>query len=133
MALYENQWRNQSKGEKRRTGVLVLAIIVSVIDLTRAILAMKYPFFANAMRVVILLTFSHKLRQTVFSLFGDLFDSFAILTTIFSYIMFFVLTVFYFYRPMMEGMTQFNTVKDTYRNITILFTTANFPDIFLAA
>ena len=58
-------------------------------------------------------------------------DSFAILTTIFSYIFIFSLVVYYFYRPSMEGITNFGTIKQTYLNMTILFTTANFPDIFL--
>ena len=133
MVCYDNKWRNQSKGEKRRTAILVIASIVSLIDLIRSFYALKYPYFANLMRVIVLLTFSHGLRQRVYSLFGDLRDSFAILLTIFSYIFIFVLTVYYFYRPMFEGIMSFGTIKDTYKNMTILFTTANFPDIFLPA
>ena len=57
----------------------------------------------------------------------------AILITIFTYIFLFVLIVFYFYRPSFEGVLSFPSIKDTYRQVTILFTTANFPDIFLPA
>jgi len=67
------------------------------------------------------------------SLFKDLKDSFAILVTIFTYILIFVLTVYYFYRSSFEGFQNFGTIKDAYRNMTILFTTANFPDVFLPA
>ena len=83
------------------------------------------------MRVVVVLTFSHQLRHSCVSLLSDLKDSFAILMTIFTYILLFTLTVYYFYRPMFEGIMSFGTIRDSYRNMVILFTTANFPDIFL--
>lgn len=57
----------------------------------------------------------------------------AILITIFSYILLFVLIVYYFYRSSFEGVMSYPTLKETYRQMTILFTTANFPDIFLPA
>ena len=60
-------------------------------------------------------------------------DSFAILLTIFTYILLFVLTVYYFYRSSFEGFQNFGTIRDAYKNMTILFTTANFPDVFLPA
>jgi hypothetical protein len=53
--------------------------------------------------------------------------------TIFTYILVFTLTVYYFYRSTFEGFQNFATIKDAYRNMTILFTTANFPDVFLPA
>ena len=133
MACFENKWRNQSKNEKRRTGFLIIAVVISIIDLTRAFFAMKYPYFANLMRVIVLLSFMTRLRQAVMSLFGDLRDSFAILLTIFTYILIFVLTVYYFYRSTFEGFQNFGTIRDSYKNMTILFTTANFPDVFLPA
>ncbi len=131
MACYQNRWRNQTLGEKRRTQMLVIACCISLIDLTRAFFAMKYPYFANMMRVLVLFSFSDKLRISFINLLRDLRDSAAILLSIFGYILFFVLTVFYFYRPTAEGILNFNTLMDTYRNLTILFTTANYPDIFL--
>jgi len=39
------------------------------------------------------------LRESVTSLLQDLRDSFAILASIFTYILIFSLTVYYFYRP----------------------------------
>lgn len=133
MALYENKWRNQSGGERNRTLLMIIAACISGIDLTRAFLAMKYPYFANLMRVVVLFSFAPALWKSFKSLFKDLMDSFAILVTIFTYVLGFSLTVFYFYRPANEGITNFTTLRDTYRQITILFTTANYPDIFLSA
>lgn len=62
MAFYENKWKTQSNGDKRRTGILIIAILISLIDLTRCFLAMKFPIFANLMRVVVLLTFAGRLR-----------------------------------------------------------------------
>lgn len=85
------------------------------------------------MRIGILLTFATELRQKCFSLISDLKDSFDILMTIFTYILVFTLTVYYFYRSTFEGFQNFGTIKDAYRNMTILFTTANFPDVFLPA
>ena len=34
---------------------------------------------------------------------------------------------------MNEGITNFGTLRDAYKQMTILFTTANYPDIFLPA
>ena len=133
MICHENGWRNQSKGEKRRTAIMVIACSISLIDLTRAFFAMKFPYFANLMRIPILLSFSHRLRMNTVSLFHDLKDSFAILLTIFTYILLFVITVYYFYRPMFQGIVNFTTMKSSYLAMTVLFTTANFPDIFLPA
>lgn len=111
--------------------MLVVASVISLIDLVRCFFAMKYPFFANLMRVFVLLSLGHNLRVSFLNLLRDLRDSFAILLSIFGYILFFVLTVFYFYRPTAEGILNFGSLKDAYRNMTILFTTANYPDIFL--
>ena len=133
MACYENAWRDQSQGEKRRTAMLVIACSISFIDLVRSVLAMKYPYFANLMRVAVLLSFASRMRQSFLSLIGDFRDSLTILLTIFAYILVFVLTVYYFYRPTMEGLTQFGSIRDTFRNMNVLFTTANYPDVFLPA
>jgi len=61
---------------------------------------MKYTYVANLMRVVVLLTFTHQLRYNLLGLLSDLKDSFAILMTIFSFVLLFSLTMYYFYRPM---------------------------------
>jgi len=133
MACYENKWRNQSNGEKSRTGLMVVASCISLIDLVRCFFAMKSPYIGNLMRVPVLFSFAPALAKSFKSLFLDLKDSFAILTTIFTYILVFTLTVYYFYRPMNEGITNFGTLRDAYKQMTILFTTANYPDIFLPA
>ena len=57
MVLIERSWRDKSKNEKKATGILFIAVFISVIDLTRCFFAMRYPYFANLMRVVVLLTF----------------------------------------------------------------------------
>ena len=62
IACLENKWRHQTKGEKRRTGLLMIYIGIATIDLVRCFFAMKYPYFANLMRVGILLTFATELR-----------------------------------------------------------------------
>ena len=133
MVCYENKWRNQSNGEKTRMGLMVVASVISLIDFTRCFFAMKSPYIGNLMRVPVLFSFAPALFKSFKSLFLDLKDSFAILTTIFTYILVFTLTVYYFYRPMNEGITNFGTLRDAYKQMTILFTTANYPDIFLPA
>ncbi len=110
---------------------MLVAAFISGIDLCRAFLAMKYPYFANLMRVLVLFSFAPSLYKSTKSLFKDLMDSFAILMTIFTYVLVFTLTVYYFYIPINEGITNFTTLRDTYKQMTILFTTANYPDIFL--
>ena len=103
MSCLENKWRNQTRGEKRRTALLAIYCAIAVIDLTRCFFAMKYPYFANIMRIGVLLTFATELRQKCFSLLSDLKDSFDILMTIFTYILVFTLAVYYFYRSTFVG------------------------------
>mmetsp|Transcript_990 Transcript_990/g.1557 ORF Transcript_990/g.1557 Transcript_990/m.1557 type:complete len:434 (+) Transcript_990:220-1521(+) len=133
LSCHETTWRNQDFYHKVRTSMMVLAFAVSIADLVFAVLNPYYPYIANMMRAVIVLCFSQGVRNATLSLFSDLQDSIAILLTIFTYILVFVFTVFYFYRPTFEGITNFGSIRDTYRNLTILFTTANYPDIFLPA
>lgn len=112
-------------------GLLLAFIAISAIDYVRCYLTLSYPYIANLARVGIILSFARTLRSAFKSLMKDLVDSFAILLTIFTYILVFTLTVYYFYKPTAEGILNFATIKDAYRNMTILFTTANYPDIFL--
>lgn len=100
-------------------------------DYVRCFLTLGFPYFAAMARVGIILSFARTLRSSFKSLIKDLIDSFAILMTIFTYILIFSLTVYYFYKPTAEGILNFATIRDAYRNMTILFTTANYPDIFL--
>ena len=116
-----------------RVALLVICSAVAGIDLVRCWVAFKYPYVANLMRVGILITYSSDIRTRMKGLMSDLVDSLDILITIFTYILIFTLTVYYFYRSSFEGFQNFATIKDAYRNMTILFTTANFPDIFLPA
>ena len=62
MACYEKKWKNQTEGEKRRAGILIVAVVISMVDLTRCFFSMKFPYFANMMRVIVILTFTHRLR-----------------------------------------------------------------------
>jgi len=133
LTCHEVTWRNQDGWHKIRTGTMVIAMALSCADLVFAVLNPSYPYIANLMRVVILLCFAQNLRGSVMSLFADLKESGAILITIFTYILVFVFTCYYFYRPTFEGITNFGSIRDAYRNLTILFTTANYPDIFLPA
>jgi len=62
MACYEEKWKNQSKNSKARTAMLVIAVVISLIDLTRCFFALRFPYFANLMRVVVILSFADRLR-----------------------------------------------------------------------
>jgi len=133
LSCHETTWRNQDTWHKARTTLMAIAMVISLMDSVYSVTHSAYPYISNLMRMVILLTFANGIRAAVLSLFGDLRDSLAILITIFTYILVFVLTVYYFYRPTFEGITNFGSIRDAYRNLTILFTTANYPDIFLPA
>ena len=133
LTCHETTWRRQDNYHKILTGTMVLSIALSIADLIYAVLNPAYPYIANILRVVILLCFTSSLRASVMSLFQDLYGSRAILITIFTYILVFVFTCYYFYRPTFEGIQNFGSIRDAYRNLTILFTTANYPDVFLPA
>ena len=133
MACHEQTWRHQDNNQKIRTSLMTLAFAFSIADLVYSVIHPSFPYIANCCRVIIVVCFFPGIRNATVSLFSDLKDSIAILLTIFTYILVFVFTVYYFYRPTFEGITNFPTIRDAYRNLTILFTTANYPDIFLPA
>mmetsp|Transcript_4748 Transcript_4748/g.6259 ORF Transcript_4748/g.6259 Transcript_4748/m.6259 type:complete len:209 (+) Transcript_4748:548-1174(+) len=114
-----------------RTGFIALAFAVSIADLVYSVITPYYPYIANLMRVVVVLCFSSGLRISILSLFQDVRDSIAILITIFTYILFFTIVVYYFYEPTFLGISDFKNIRRAYRNMAILFTTANYPDIML--
>ena len=65
--------------------------------------------------------------------FYTLRDIIVVLTSIFMYIGFFALVLFFQFKYSMEGFIYFSTPGNAYYEMVILMTTANFPDIMLPA
>ena len=60
-------------------------------------------------------------------------DSAQFLVAIFMFIAAYALTGLYLFRYSYEGFAYFNSFEDSFYNMVILMTTANFPDIMLPA
>ena len=58
MLYYETKWKTQGSQNKLHTALVVLAIAFSIADLIHAVNYPAYPYIANLMRVVIILSFS---------------------------------------------------------------------------
>ena len=104
LLCFESKWRNRDLKDKARVAILVIALFISAVDLIFALTCLSFPYATNMLRVVILLTFSSSVRSACHSMCKDLRDSFSILVTIYAYMIVFVLTVYYFYRPTFEGI-----------------------------
>lgn len=65
------------------------------------------------------------------SIFWDIKDSAVVMLCIFSFVMFFAFAGFLIFRNNFEGYDIYTTPMQSFYQMTILLTTANFPDIML--
>ena len=58
MLCYETKWKTQGSQNKLHTSLVAFAIALSIADLIHAVNYPAYPYIANLMRVVVVLSFS---------------------------------------------------------------------------
>ena len=107
--------------------------MISVVDLIFAVIYNRYPYVANYARPFVILLFLSSIRANIFELAHDLKESFLILCCILAYVMMFVVIGFYLFRESFQEVSVFTDKNATFYQMTILLTTANFPDVMLPA
>ena len=58
MLYYETKWKTQGSQNKLHTALVALAIAFSIADLIHAVNYPAYPYIANLMRVIVILSFA---------------------------------------------------------------------------
>ena len=119
--------------DKARNFSLVGILIISTIDHMIALPIRYNAKFSLAIRPIVVYIFFSAVRSNFLIIIQSFRDTIIILVTIFSFISFFSLMGFYLFRNEFEGIVSLGSYKDTYYQLIILLTTANFPDIMLPA
>ena len=85
------------------------------------------------MRPLVAACFLKSVRKNSINMVKDLADSGVVLATIFMFVFVFSCIGHFFFRQALEGYTYFDNLQDSYYNMLVLMTTANFPDVMLPA
>jgi two pore calcium channel protein len=103
------------------------------IDIVYSMVNGNFPFYTSLMKPVVVLLFLNTLRANLKVVLLDLKDSLIVLLIIFSFIFFFAFSGFFLFQGSLEGVTTFPDIGQSYYNMLILLTTANFPNVMLPA
>lgn len=116
-----------------RTYLLAIVFAVAVGDGIYSLFLGHHPYITNFLRPVVIVIFANQIRTNLQAVALDFKDSCTVITTIFAFISFFAFAGFFLFQGKFEGVLNFDTLGDSYYNMHILLTTANFPDVMLPA
>jgi hypothetical protein len=112
---------------------MIFLYILCMTDLIVSICRTHSPVINNFMKPVTVLLFLPTIRQNLKTVASDLKDTLPVLLIIFSFVFFFAFTGFFLFQGTLEGTVAFGNIGESYYNMLILLTTANFPDVMLPA
>lgn len=131
---YKSTWREVTSNARRRFYMMIAILIVSFFDLFWALWRSNYPYLCNMLRPIVVIIYLSQTRNQMKNIFWYTFrDIFIVLLSIFMYITFFSLLMFFEFKYSMEGFNYFTKPDESIYQMIILMTTANFPDVMLPA
>ena len=131
--FYKLSWRKMTKKGNARNYALVAILVLSTID---HILGLYYKYNAIIslfIRPLVVYIFFSAVRSNLWLIVQSIKDTLMILATILCYVLFFALLSHYLFRNNFEGIAVFKNLEESYYQLVILLTTANFPDVMLPA
>mmetsp|Transcript_5093 Transcript_5093/g.6231 ORF Transcript_5093/g.6231 Transcript_5093/m.6231 type:complete len:209 (+) Transcript_5093:217-843(+) len=129
----KTKWSHTGRSSKIQNLIILLAFAIVLIDNIIAIAIFRRPYLSNIMRPIIFGSFLHLVRVNARQFMHDLYDSLPMLLAIFTFIGIYSIVGVYLFRYTFEGLQNFASFEDSYYNMLILMTTANFPDVMLPA
>ena len=131
--FFKLKWRRMNKQDKARNYALVVILAISTIDHCIALDTHYNSQLGLLIRPFVVYIFFSSVRSNMWKIVQSFVDTGIIITTIFMFIGFFSLMGFFLFRNEFEGIVSLGDFGDTYYQLLILLTTANFPDIMLPA
>ena len=136
MCVYRMQkakFRKLARNDTIRNWVYFVIMIICIGDLTKSAIMYSYPYFNNLFRPWICVISFSSMRQNLKSVIFDFKDSIVVLICIFLYITYFAVIGYFIVEGTFQGYSTFDTMGETFYQLTVLITTSNFPDVMLAA
>ena len=130
---FKSKWRKVSRQGMARTIAMLIIMVLSLVD---HILGLIYGFNAIVSLIIrpfVVYIFFSAIRSNMWMILHSLKDTMVILITILVYILIFAVLSYYLFRNTFEGIIYLSDVHESYYQLLILLTTANFPDVMLPA
>ena len=131
--IFRRTFKVPSKNSKIREAIHVILTLIAIVDIIVDLIRDKGGYFAEYIRVVLIVLFLRSLRETLNRILLVVYDSKEILWLIIAYIIFSGWVGYKLFKGTLEGIEYFSDYIEGWWNLLILLTTANFPDIMLPA
>lgn len=131
--LHKSWFKEPGKHDRRRNIFFIIIYTASLIDYIVSIVNLEEPYLAAFLRPFILAMCMKSIRKNFMHHVQDIRDSMTILLAIFIFVFVYAILGNYLFERSIEGYMYFSTLADSYYNMLILLTTANFPDVMLPA
>ena len=112
---------------------MAITTVLMMADLIWATISLRRPLWSGLLRPIMAACFLRSVRANAINLFKDLRDTVSVLMSIFIFIFFYANIGKFLFSGQIEGYDYFHTLNDSFYNMFILLTTANFPDVMLPA
>ena len=131
--LFRKTFKVASKKSKTREVIHSTLTFIAIIDILISMILYKAPMWSNFVKIIIIVLFIRSLREWISRIIMVVYDSKEILMLMVGYVLFFGWVGARLFRGTIEGEKYFTSLWDGIFNLTVLLTTANFPDIMLPA
>mmetsp|Transcript_17013 Transcript_17013/g.14943 ORF Transcript_17013/g.14943 Transcript_17013/m.14943 type:complete len:572 (+) Transcript_17013:23-1738(+) len=132
-AWLRRTFRKESYGSNIREILHLILSVISFIDIIVALTRSKGLFIAKFVRLIRISLSIRSLREAVWRILLVIYDAKEIFMLIILYVIFFSWGGFMLFRGTPQGFAFFGSLSETIWNMSVLLTTANFPDVMLPA
>ena len=131
--VLKTRFKHTSENARMRNLVMYAACVYQFILLVVTFVGYYTNPFSYFIRPVIAIVFLSNVRARFLDIFTFLKDTCIVLMAIFGYVLFSSTLFYTMFKSTFQGSSTFPTLGDTYYQLLILLTTANFPDVMLPA
>ena len=131
---YKSTWKSLTPRRQRRLYISLAILAVTFVDVVVSCIRHQFAYIDQLMKpIVVLFTLSQQRVQFQNIFLNVLRDAGAVIVSIFVFIGFFAVLGQFIFRLSLENFIYFNRYDDSFYQMLICLTTANFPDVMLPA